>query len=248
MFPRPDEILWRYINLDHRTDRLEQIQRQLDRVGITAERFPAFVKEQYVGSMDRVQLMMATPNTIGNWLSHTALWKLAASRGKCVGVLEDDALLCSDFRKRLEYIHENWHWPWHIMYLGSTYHVDPGGVWHKELGHDFELTDVKHIHRVYGAFANQGYIINPDHALAVLRMVSDVMPESRGSDDALIKVQPKLLCYAFTPGMVFQFDGQSDIGNGFTRFSHFLESLGPHCWCDRLEDFDYDAYFKWSKQ
>ena len=243
MFPKPDDIAWRYINLSHRTDRLKHINRQLERVGIEAERFPAFVKEQYVGHPSRVKLMMATPNTIGNWLSHTSLWKLASNLGQCVGVLEDDALLCTDFRERLEYVHDNWHEPWDIMYLGATYHTNPGGVWHKELGTDFELTDVKHIHRVYGAFANQGYVINPDSAGSIWKMVDDLMSVSRGSDDALIKIQPELRCYSFTPGMVFQIDGPSDIGHGWTQFSHFRESCGPYMWCDRLEDFDYDSYF-----
>ena len=179
-------------------------------------------------------------------MSHTALWELSDSLGKCVGVLEDDAMLCSDFRQRLEYIHDNWHEPWDIMYLGATYHTDPGGVWHKELGRDFELTDVKHIHRVYGAFSNQGYVINPDSAGNILDMVESLMAVSRGSDDALIKIQPELNCYSFTPGMVFQIDGQSDIGDGWTRFSHFRESLGPYVWSDRLGDFDYNEFFGWS--
>jgi len=243
MFPKSDDIDWRYINLSHRTDRLEHIQAQCEKAGISATRFPAFVKEQYVGHWSRVACMISTPNTIGNWLSHTALWQLAANTGRCVGVLEDDAMLCSDFRQRLEYIHANWHDPWDIMYLGATYHTDPGGVWHKELGTDFELTDVRHIHRVYGAFANQGYVINPENASTIWDMVDALMPVSRGSDDALIKIQPYLNCYSFTPGMVFQIDGPSDIGNGWTRFSHFLETLGPHVWCDCLDDFDYDKQF-----
>ena len=242
MFPKPDDIAWRFINLGHRTDRLAHIHRQLDRVGIEGERFPALTKEDYQGPPERVKLMQATPNTIGNWLSHTSLWKLAAEHGVSVGVLEDDALLCSDFRERLEYIHENFHEPWDIMFLGATYHVNPA-VWHKEtLGRDFELTDTKHIHRVYGAFSNQGYVINHESAEKVYKMVDEVMPLSRGSDCALIMVAPKLNCFSFTPGMVFQIDGPSDIGNGWTRFSHFLESLGPHVWCDLLEDFDYDNY------
>lgn len=249
MFPKPDDILWRFINLEHRKDRLEHITKQLNRVGIDAERFPAFVKEQYVGTPHGIQMMMGTPNTIGNWLSHTALWRLAANNRRTVGVLEDDALLCSDFRERLEYIHANWHEPWDIMFLGATYHTDPGGVWHKEtLGKDYELTDVKHIHRVYGAFSNQGYVINCKSADKIWRLVNDLMPVSRGSDDALIKIQPALKCYSFTPGMVFQIDGPSDIGQGVTRFSHFLESLGPYVWCDKLEDFDYDTFFKWERK
>ena len=243
MFPKCDDIDWRFINLSHRTDRLEHIRRQLSRAGIVAERFPAFVKEQYVGSLENVQLMLGTPNTIGNWLSHTALWRLAAERGRDVGVLEDDALLCSDFRARMDYIHEKWDKPWDIFYLGATYHINPGGVWHPELGTDYELTSVRHIHRVYGAFSNQGYVVNHESAAKIYDMVNGIMSKSKGSDHALIQVQPMLQCFSFTPGMVFQIDGPSDIGQGVTRFSHFRESLGSYVWCDSLEDFDYDSFF-----
>ena len=242
MFPRPDDIDWVYINLSHRKDRVEHITAQLDKAGIIGRRLEARTKEDYHGDPCRTVKMMPTPNTIGNWLSHSRLWQIASTAGNCVGVLEDDALLCSDFRERMTYIHERWDKPWDIMFLGSTYHVNPP-VWHKDtLGRDFELTDVKHIHRVYGAFSNQGYVINASSARKVFDLVDSLMPESRGIDHALIMAQPQLECYAFTPGLVFQIDGQSDIGDGFTRFSHFLESLGSHVWCDKLEDFDYDGY------
>jgi GR25 family glycosyltransferase involved in LPS biosynthesis len=235
------EIEWWYINLSHRLDRLEHIRRELKKVGLQANRFDALRKEDYRGAAENVMEMQHTPNTIGNWLSHTAVIGKARP-GKVVGLLEDDALLCSDMRQRLGYIADCFHEPWDIFFLGATVHInDPH--WHKDdLGRDCEPTNVKHIWRVYGAFSNQGYLINGESSGKILQMMQERMPYSRGSDHALIQIQPQLNCYCFVPGMVFQIDGQSDIGDGITRFSAFRESLGDYVWADRLEDFDYDVW------
>lgn len=233
-------IDWWYINLSHRADRRQHIAAELLKVGIEAQRFDALRKGDYTGPPEDVGMMLTMPNTIGNWLSHTAVIG-KAKPGHVVGLLEDDALLCSDFTDRLQYIQDHFDRPWDIFFLGATFHADEA-VWHPELGHDHEPTDVRHIVRVYGAFSNQGYLINGDSATRILEMMEERKPESRGSDHALIQIQPQLQCFAFVPGMVFQIDGQSDIGQGVTRFSDFYRSLGDYVWANRLEDFDYDAW------
>ncbi len=233
-------IDWYYINLSHRTDRLTHIRGELDKAGIAATRFEAYRKEDYTGSMDNVKAMQHTPDTIGNWLSHTAVIG-KAREGRIVGVLEDDALICSDFQARLDYICNVFNKPWDIFFLGATFH-DDRGQWHPELGFDHELTDVRHIIRLYGAFSNQGYLVNGYSANTILEMMNDVMPHSTGSDHALIQIQPRLRCYGFVPGMVFQIDNQSDISKGITRFSAFLRGLGPYAWTDTLGEFDYESW------
>ncbi len=239
-------IQWWYINLNHREDRRKHIDRELAKVGIAADRFAALQLKDYHGPSENIQCMMRTPNTVGNWLSHLAVWEKVKGTDRVVGVLEDDALLCADFTDRLQYIEDNFKLPWDIFFLGATYHVNPP-AWHvDDLGRDFELTDIKHIHRVYGAFSNQGYLVNGSSVEKLLELMEKEMPTANGSDHALIRLQPQLQCYSFTPGMVFQIDGPSDIGTGITRFSHFLKSLGPYVWCNRLEDFDYD-HFDWAE-
>ncbi len=234
------EIEFWYINLSHRTDRLTHIQAELNKVGIEAQRFEALRKEDYHGLPEDVANMQSTPNTIGNWLSHTAVIS-KAKPGHIVGLLEDDAMLCSDFTARLDYIGKHLRRPWDIFFLGATFHADEA-VWHPEMGKDCEMTDIPHILRVYGAFSNQGYLINGNSADYILGKMADVMRDSRGSDHALIKLQPELNCYAFVPGMVFQIDGSSDVSGGFTEFSLFRKSLGEYVYADKLEDFDYDTW------
>lgn len=235
-----DKIAWYYINLSHRADRRTHIRQQLDRAGILAQRFEALRKEDYEGPIENVAQMRSTPNTIGNWLSHTAVIG-KGEPGNIVGLLEDDALICSDFQRRMKYIEENFNLPWDIFFLGATFHDDKG-VWHPELGRDHELTDTRHIIRTYGAFSNQGYLINGKSAARILAMMRQLMPKSKGSDHALIQIQPFLNCYCFVPGMVFQIDGPSDVADGVTVFSNFLTRLGAYAWTDTLEEFDYDSW------
>ena len=123
------QINWRdiqfwYINLSHREDRRAHITRELKKAGIAAQRFDALRLEDYKGDRKDVAVMMATPKTIGNWMSHLAVWAKVQDTDGVVGVLEDDALLCDDFTDRLQYIQDNFDKPWDIFYLGATYHVD----------------------------------------------------------------------------------------------------------------------------
>jgi len=236
-----EKIVWRWINLSHREDRRQHMARELAKVGLQAKRFEALRFEDYDGPAEDVQLMMPTRNTIGQWLSMMAVWRTVVNTNQILGLLEDDALLCSDFLPRLKYIEDHFDKPWDIFFLGATFHADEA-VWHPELGHDFELTDIDHIVRTYGAFSNQGYLINPKSAEKILGMMQGRMSRSRGSDHALIQIQPMLNCYCFVPGMVFQIDGKSDIGDGVTKFSNFFKSLGQYIWTDTLADFDWNTW------
>lgn len=243
---RTGNIDWWYINLARRTDRLPHIKNQLRKAGIFGQRFNAYGPEDYRGSDEAIHLMRATPGTIGNFLSHTAVMDKGRYTDKVIGVLEDDALLCSDFQERLQYIEEKFDKDWDIFYLGATYHVNPP-VWHKDdLGRDFELTDLKHIHRVYGAFSDQGYLVNGRSAGRIVDTLRHNMHLASGIDTLMIRFQPEWRCYSFTPGMVFQLDGYGDVGGGMTYFSDFKRSLGPHVYAERLEDFDYDSY-EWAE-
>ena len=65
-----------YINLEHRKDRREQIEGELNKLGLKYERFPA------------IQL---NPGNVGCGLSHLAVMKIAKERNlKNVFIIEDD--------------------------------------------------------------------------------------------------------------------------------------------------------------
>lgn len=237
---RIDDLDAWYINLDHRTDRRLHIEYEAGKHSLTINRLPAFTHLDYHGPEENVVHMRPTQKTIGNWLSHTHLIRLAAASNRNVLVLEDDAILCSDFMARLQYLEDNLDLDWDIVFLGATFHVRPAVWHHKDLGCDAERTHLKHLFRAYGVWSNHGYIVRGENAGKVLGLMESVMPRANGSDHALILVQPQLNAYVFVPGAVFQMDGKSDIGEGFTKFSGFLR-LGQYVFTDKMTDFDPDS-------
>ena len=234
-----------YINLDKRTDRKAQIEAEFARVNLPARRLSAFTKEDWTGPESDVAMMQKTPNTIGNWLSHTYLMRTVQNTDRDVLIVEDDTTLCADFQERLRYLEEHLPEDWDIAFLGATFHIDPPH-WHAEaLGRDVATTDVPHLLRAYGVWSNHGYIVRGRSAGKILRMMRDIMPKAAGSDTALIMLQPQLKAYVMVPGAVFQRDSRSDIGVGITRFSGFLK-LGPYVYTEHLNDFD-PTEFDWKE-
>lgn len=235
-----------YVNLDHRADRRERMQRTLMGAGLDfAVRQPGDVK--YAGDESRLARMRArTPGTVGCSMSQYQVMKEALWRGKNALVMEDDLVFCSDFRERVPVIEaflaEN---PWDVFWFGATFHVNPP-VWHKDdLGRDVELTGHPRIVRTYGIWSTYCYLVNAGSVGKVLRLHDQRLHESVGIDTTFIELEPRLLTYAFVPGCVKQYDDRSDIGDGMTYFSHFA-SLGPYWWQDRAEDFD-PATFDWAE-
>ncbi len=243
-FSRSTLDTW-YINLDKRTDRKVQIEAELARVNLPARRLSAFTKEDFTGPALDIAEMRRTPNTLGNWLSHTYLMRTVQNTERDVLIVEDDTLLCADFQERLHYLEEHLPEDWDIVYLGATFHIDPP-QWHADdLGRDVEVTDVPHLLRAYGVWSNHGYIVRGRSARKLLGLMQNIMPKAAGSDTAMIMLQPQLKAYVMVPGAVFQRDGVSDIGDGITRFSGFL-NLGPYVYTQRMDDFD-PTKFDWKE-
>jgi GR25 family glycosyltransferase involved in LPS biosynthesis len=237
------------INLDHRTDRWEAMQVELRKVRVKARRFSAFTRDDWREPLSAIPLMLESPGgkphkTVGNWLSHTFLMRTVAGTDRDLLVLEDDVFLAPDFWCRIGWIEQHLDVPWDVIFLCGTFHVRPP-QWHPEIGRDVEVTHMKHLLRAYGCWSNHGYVVNGRSAGRVLAAMREVMPRARGSDHALILAEPKLNCYVFVPGMVFQRDSRGDIGEGLTRFSLFRK-MGPYVYQDRLDDFDPLA-FDWGE-
>ena len=243
-----DKLYARWINLEHREDRrklMEPVCEDIEALGIPALRFGAFMPDDWCLPKEDAPKLYGT-KTAGNWLSHERLIQFAAETGRNIMVLEDDIYLASDFGERLQYLEDSMTLPWDWIALSGTFHLQrnaPGGLWHPEIGRDVERTPIKHLFRAYGVWSNHGYVVNGQSAGKVLAAMRSVLPVARGSDHALILVQPQLDAYVFVPGMVMQRDGVSDVAEngGFTRFSDFLK-MGPYVFQDRLGDWDVDEY------
>lgn len=239
-----------YINLEHRQDRRALAESEVAKIGRPVRRFSAMLPSEW-REVSETAPHIAGKKTSGNWLSMCHLLRTVQDTEFNLLLLEDDVMVCGDFCERMAYLEANMTLPYDVIFLGATFHLKrnaPNGLWHPEIGRDVELTPIKHVLRAYGVWSNHGMIVNGKSSGKILALMRSVMHEARGSDHALILVQPQLNAYVFVPGCVFQHDGKSDVAEGgdqFTRFSNFLK-LGPYVYQDRLSNWDLDS-FDWAE-
>lgn len=240
-----------FVNLDHRIDRKERMEAELERVGIKSERIRGMYPHEYTGDPSKVQVMNnRTKGAIGCHYSQVKIMQNALEKGKSAFVMEDDLVFATDVQKRLDYA-QNFlnNTDWDIFWLGGTYHLNPPR-WHDaghtnselpncncKLNRDVECTEDERIVRTYGCWGTYAYIVNHKSLPKILDLLEKNVHESIGIDWLFIKLQPQLKCFAFVPAMAKQYDNASDIGNGVTMFSNF-SNLGSFWFADRMEDFD----------
>lgn len=250
-----------FVNLDHRTDRRNHMEQQLQSAGISAVREPGIKPDHELCRPSKFDVMRnRTPGAIGCYLAQCKIMTKAMELGKDALVMEDDLHFCSDLFNRLRYIKlfcdSN---EWDIIWLGASFHVP--AFWHRtgksgmppncsaNLGYDCEPTGHPRMIRTYGAFATFAYIVNKNSIGKVLTMLDADVHTSIGIDFSMIRMQPKLKCFSFVPGCVKQIDNKSDIGNGHTIWSGFLKLNGTYensayVYQDKMDDFNPDT-FQW---
>ena len=233
------------INLDHRPDRWATMQRELRRINLPARRFSAMTPNEFFEPPGAAPLIEGK-RTSGNWASMAYLMRLNQGTDRDLLMLEDDVIICGDFWERMVYLEDNIDFDWDVIFLGATFHLDrnaSNGRWHPERPNDVERTPFRHLFRSYGTWSNHGMIVRGRSAGKVLTAMRSVMGVARGSDHALILVQPQLQAYVFVPGCVMQHNGESDVaeGGGWTQFSDFLK-MGPYVYQHRLADWDVGSY------
>lgn len=261
-----DKYYASFVNMDHRLDRLTHMTEQLNRIGLHATRTRGMKPEEYKGDFNKVATMFKrTQGAVGCHFSQVQIMKDALERDKHAFVMEDDLIFCEDFEKRWNIID---HWlestEWDIFWLGSSFHVNPP-YWHNKggsqdkrnnasanLGYDAKvITDGNRFIRTYGAFATFAYLVNKSSIEKILALFDEHLHRSIGIDWLMILLQPQLKCYAFLPGCVKQMDSQSDIGDGITRWSGFLQLNGTkenssYVYQERMEMFD-PLNFNWNE-
>ena len=111
-----------FVNLEHRTDRLEHMNNQLSRVGLNAIRVRGLLPNEYSGDPSKVEVMRKrTPGAIGCHMSQVFIMREALRLGKNAWVMEDDLIFCNDFRDRVEYMSKFLQGrDWDVMWLGGT--------------------------------------------------------------------------------------------------------------------------------
>jgi len=238
-----------YINLPHRFDRDSRMKRELERVGIKAERTIGLYPHEVKEPKEKLEVMQKrTPGAIGCHYSQISVMAKAHFHGKNALVMEDDLVFCSDFNERMKIVDSFLEGKdWDVFWLGGTYHKEP--TWHKSvngkhthpdlqncnclLNKDWEKTDNPNIVKTYGIWSTYAYIVNYNSILKILKLLDDNVHLSIGIDWLFIYLQPQLNTFAFNPGMVKQYDNASDIGNGITKFSAF-QRLGDYWFKDKI--------------
>lgn len=266
-----NEFKWRdcyagFLNLDHRTDRLELMVAELNRVDLKAIRHRGKLPHEFdLNRPELATMRNRTPGAIGTHFGQVGIMQTAKSLNTSAIVFEDDTMCSVDIKERLDLI-ESWvnstEPDFDIVWLGASFHVNPP-FWHPKgpskmspncsanLGRDAELTNNPRMVRTYGAFATFAYIVNVKSIDKITMLLDSVLHKSIGIDFAMICLQPQLKCFAFVPGCCRQRDGKSDIGTGDTIWSGFLKLNGTHensayVWQDRLTDFDPET-FNWAE-
>ena len=242
-----------YVNLEERTDRRAHMEAMLKSRGIEAERVSAFHWKDvdYENPLYR-KMYERTPGAIGCYLSQVYCMRKAQDAGKSVLIMEDDLQFTEDFvSTRVPIIEKFCNGnTWDVMFLGGTVHY-PVPQWHTKghtnpelppsmcncnLDKDAEPTGTEHIFKAFGAWSTYCYIVNYQSIEKILRLFNDHIQTSIGIDWLYIKLSPQLNNFIFLPGSCKQIDGQSNIGNGITRFSAF-SMLGKHWYSENINDF-----------
>jgi len=110
-----------YINLDRRSARKEEFEKQIDIQDIKVERFAA-----YDGTDDkesRNENIMR--GQFGCWMSHSELWKKVVTTNKTSIIFEDDIDFCDNFKNKLnEVFNEGKYLEYDILLLGHNWYTN----------------------------------------------------------------------------------------------------------------------------
>jgi GR25 family glycosyltransferase involved in LPS biosynthesis len=191
------------INLDRRLDRLEFIKKQLDRVGIEAEKISA-VDGNLLNPDPKIGNGWNHKGVAGCALSHRKIIQTAKERGyKSFLVIEDDTVFCDDFIKKLDFYMNQVPDNWDMIYLGGNYLTKP------------KPCNIN-IGRCTHTLTTNAYAMKDTLYNKILENISENVMELKMPVDVLytsIQQDKNYNCYAFRPQLVWQDSIFSDIEN-----------------------------------
>ena len=173
------------INLDRRTDRMEKLAPQLEKLDIQYERFSAVDGKQ-----------LGIDPIVAGLQSHLQIMKQIA--GQRVLILEDDALFVDDFNEKFEKVIQTLPEDWDIFYLGALVPKEVGLV--------------RMVNRHWGiqvlTTGSQAYCINPSRLEYFINKLEDY---NSYIDIGLRDFAKDLKAYITQPNLVVQFPSYSDL-------------------------------------
>jgi GR25 family glycosyltransferase involved in LPS biosynthesis len=173
------------INLDRRTDRMEKLAPQLEKLDIQYKRFSAVDGKKL--DIDPV---------VAGLRSHLQVMKQIA--GQRVLILEDDAQFVEDFNEKFEKVMQTLPEDWDIFYLGALVPKDVGLI--------------RMVNRHWGiqvlTTGSQAYCINPSRLEYFINKLEDY---NSYIDIGLRDFAKDLKAYITQPNLVVQFPSYSDL-------------------------------------
>lgn len=173
------------INLDRRTDRMEKLAPQLEKLDIQYKRFSAVDGKKL--DIDPI---------VAGLRSHLQVMKQIA--GQRVLILEDDAQFVEDFNEKFEKVMQTLPEDWDIFYLGALVPKDVGLV--------------RMVNRHWGiqvlTTGSQAYCINPSRLEYFISKLEDY---NSYIDIGLRDFAKGLKAYITQPNLVVQFPSYSDL-------------------------------------
>ncbi len=173
------------INLDRRTDRMDKLAPQLEKLDIQYKRFSAVDAKKL--DIDPI---------VAGLQSHIQVMKQIA--GQRVLILEDDALFVDDFNEKFEKVIQTLPEDWDIFYLGALVPKEVGLV--------------RMVNRHWGiqvlTTGSQAYCINPSRLEYFINKLEDY---NSYIDIGLRDFAKGLKAYITQPNLVVQFPSYSDL-------------------------------------
>lgn len=191
------------INLDRRTDRMNECEKEFKKYNIVYERISAFDGSKLEGNY--------TPlirGEIGCRTSHLNIIKKAKEEGlNNILILEDDFEFCDDFESKFKnYINqlpEDWQW----IYFGGSHFEEPTKV-------------TNNIYRVNKTYTTHAYAIKSEIYDKLIETLEIFEP----ADVRLAALQKELNTYVTIPHLIYQRDGFSDIQNNNVSYEGIRKS------------------------
>lgn len=195
-----------YINLEHRTDRLEHVQNELKKIGIKGERFNAIKTKS---------------GAIGCTLSHIKCLELAKERNyEEVFICEDDITFTNPklFLENLQKFCDNDDIMWDVLIIGGN-NVPPYKQYYDYCA------------RVFNCQTTTGYIVKQDFYDVIIKNfkegVFNLMKNPENKREYAIdiywkKLQMENFWYMITPPTITQYTNYSDIEERETNYDNLL--------------------------
>ena len=198
-----------FINLNHRTDRLEHINAEFEKMGIKAE---------------RVEGVQPKSPAIGCTMSHIKCLELAKMRGyEQVFICEDDITFTNPdlFKEQIEKFAENDIINWDVLIISGNNRPPCQKLY-------------EYAARVFYCQTTTGYVVKKEYYDTMLANFKEgllhlIKNPTNKFDYAIDKYWQKLQMqdywYMITPLSVIQYDNYSDIENKDTKYSEIMLDL-----------------------